>query len=275
MRMVLMEDFRRLNVEVLSMHLLCTAAFPVHDQDTVAAPATNLLVVYLVSICKACMRPRVPLMIEKRMFIGCHRAFLISVRWTTLYVELTKDLYVGKTSKDKAADSDGSAVAIVPEFSKAEIDLTVDRFRWRNRAPVSDGIPSRIWGEIHAARPVLLLVVFNSWLRSGSFPGRLKIVRLALLPKPDKPQGLLSSYQLLCLLNDFKKDLKFLLVRRIEEHMTTTVNEQSEWQFNFSLRSSVNHVIRLVHEKMVTDRNARRMSQSRSRWSRIEIVGFY
>lgn len=48
------------------MHLLCTAAFPVHDQDTVAAAATNLLVVYLVSICKACMRPRVPLMIEKK-----------------------------------------------------------------------------------------------------------------------------------------------------------------------------------------------------------------
>lgn len=70
---------------------------------------------------------------------------------------------------------------VVPEFTPAEVDAAVGRFRSRDKAPGPDGIPSRVWGVVHAARPERLPGVFNRCLREGTFPGRWKRARLSTL----------------------------------------------------------------------------------------------
>ena len=162
--------------------------------------------------------------------------------------------------EDGQAGDDGGGLPAGREFSKAEVDAAVERFRRRNRAPGPDGIPSRVWGVIHAARPAKLVSAFNCCLRNGTFPGRWKVARLALVPKPDKPEGLPSSYRPLCLLDDVGKVLEYLLVRRMEEHMTATGNELSERQFGFRGGRSTDDALRILHEKVVGACNARRMA---------------
>ena len=162
--------------------------------------------------------------------------------------------------EDGQADDAGRGVPVGKEFSKAEVDAAVDRFRRRNRAPGPDGIPSRVWGVIHAARPAKLVSAFNSCLRSGTFPGRWKVARLALVPKPDKPEGLPSSYRPLCLLDDVGKVLEFLLVRRMEEHMAASGLGLSERQFGFRSGRSTDDALRVLHEKVVVACNARKMA---------------
>lgn len=168
-----------------------------------------------------------------------------------------------RTVRDIAAvlfpEGDGDGVpadlfeqpVVVPEFTLAEVDAAVGRFRSRGKAPGPDGIPSRVWGVVHAARPDRLTDVFNRCLREGTFPGRWKHARLALIAKPGKPVGVPSSYRPLCLLDDVGKIFESLLVVRIDAHMAATGVGLSERQFGFRSGRSTDDALRLLQERLV------------------------
>lgn len=139
---------------------------------------------------------------------------------------------------------------VVPEFTLAEVNAAVGRFRSRGKAPGPDGIPSRVWGVVHAARPDRLTDVFSRCLREGVFPGRWKRARLALIAKPGKPVGTPSSYRPLCLLDDVGKIFESLLVARIDAHMAATGVGLSERQFGFRSGRSTDDALRLLQERL-------------------------
>lgn len=153
-------------------------------------------------------------------------------------------------------DGDGESAdlverpAVVPEFTLAEVGAAVGRFRSRGKAPGPDGIPSRVWGVVHAAKPERLTGVFNCCLREGIFPGRWKRARLALIAKPGKPVGVPSSYRPLCLLDDVGKIFESLLVARVEAHMAASGVGLSDRQFGFRSGRSTDDALRLLQERL-------------------------
>lgn len=96
----------------------------------------------------------------------------------------------------------GTGLAVVPEFSSAEMADAVNRFKSRDRAPDLDGITSRIWTIVYDTPPLMVESAFNVCLRTSTFPKRWKRANLALLNKPGKPKGVPFSYRSLCLLDD-------------------------------------------------------------------------
>lgn len=178
--------------------------------------------------------------------------------------EVVATLFPGRpqqpAGEEQAAGGAEQRAPAGADFSSAEVNAAVDRFRRRTRAPGPDGIPSRVWGVVHAARPAMLVAAFNSCLRNGTFPGRWKVARLALVPKPDKPEGLPSSYRPLCLLDDVGKILEFLLVRRMEDHMAASGHGLSDRQFGFRSGRSTDDALRILHDKLVAACSARRMA---------------
>lgn len=104
--------------------------------------------------------------------------------------------------------------AEVEEFSVEEITAIVGKFRARKKTPGPDQIPSKVWGIV-----LLLTGIFNRCLRVGIFLTLWKRGRLALLRKGNRPEGVPSSYKLLCLLNDVGKMLEALLASRLLDHV--------------------------------------------------------
>ena len=150
--------------------------------------------------------------------------------------------------------------AVIPEFTLAEVTAAVGRFGSRGRAPGPDGIPSRVWGVVHAARPERLTAVLNQCLREGTFPGRWKHARLVLIAKPGKPVGEPSSYRPLCLLDDVGKIFESLLVARVDAHMAATGVGLSERQFGFRSGRSTDDALRLLQERLLAAVNKGRMA---------------
>lgn len=163
---------------------------------------------------------------------------------------------VGELEEDSAEDEAGE---LLP-FTQGEVDAAVSRFRSRNKAPGPDGIPSRVWGAVHAARPDLLTGVLNSCLEEGNFPGRWKRARLALVAKPGKPVGAPSSYRPLCLLDDAGKILEYLVAMRMAAHMEVTGIGLSERQYGFRAGRSTDDALRSLHELLVGACNAGRIA---------------
>lgn len=109
----------------------------------------------------------------------------------------------------------------------------------------------------YAIRPGRLTDVYNSCLREGTFPGRWKLARLALLTKPEKPVGVPSSYRPLCLLDDVGKIFECLLVARIDDHMTATRVGLSDRQFGRRSGRSTDDALRLLQQRLLATENAR------------------
>lgn len=84
--------------------------------------------------------------------------------------------------------------------------------RSRNKYYYPDGIPNRVWGVMHDSKPLMLNAAFNMCLRTSLFLDRWKHACLALIGKPEKPEGIPSSYRPLCLLDDVEKILETMLV---------------------------------------------------------------
>lgn len=89
----------------------------------------------------------------------------------------------------------GTGLAVVPEFSSAEVTDAVNSFKLRNKASSSNGIASRIWSVIYDTRPSIVESTLNVYLRTGTFPEHWKRANLALLSKPGKPEGVPYSFR--------------------------------------------------------------------------------
>ncbi|KAL4131252.1 hypothetical protein QTP88_008590 [Uroleucon formosanum] len=143
------------------------------------------------------------------------------------------------------ARTDGPPVpadSIVP-FTASEVDAAVERAGSRNKAPGPDGLTGKILRAVHKAHPNILLGLYNSCLRSGTFPAEWKTSRVVLLKKGNKPDGVPSSYRPLCLLNDVGKILEFLLARRLEDHMSDSGGLSAN-QYGFRKGKSTDDAVR-------------------------------
>lgn len=65
----------------------------------------------------------------------------------------------------------------------------------------------------------MLNAAFNAYLSIGTFHGRWKWARFALLSKPVKPEGIPSSFWLLYLLDDVGMILETLHVNCMERYI--------------------------------------------------------
>jgi len=150
------------------------------------------------------------------------------------------------------ARTDGPLVPTDPAvlFTASEVDSAVERAGSRNKAPGPDGLTGKILWAVHNAHPNILLDLFNSCLRSGTFPAEWKTARVVLLKKGNKPDGVPSSYRPLCLLNDVGKVLEFLLARRLENHMSDRGGLSAN-QFGFRKGKSTDDAVRELQANLL------------------------
>ncbi|KAL4083919.1 hypothetical protein QTP88_029235 [Uroleucon formosanum] len=143
------------------------------------------------------------------------------------------------------ARTDGPPVpadSVVPSTA-SEVDAAVERAGSKNKAPGPDGLTGKILRAVLKAHPNILLGLYNSCLRSGTFPAEWKTSRVVLLKKGNKPDGVPSSYRPLCLLNDVGKILEFLLARRLEDHMSDSGGLSAN-QYGFRKGKSTDDAVR-------------------------------
>ncbi|CAI6360923.1 unnamed protein product [Macrosiphum euphorbiae] len=150
------------------------------------------------------------------------------------------------------ARTDGPLVPADPVvlFTAWEVDLAVERAGSKNKAPGPDGLTGKILRAVHKAHPNILPDLYNSCLRSGTFPKEWKTARVVLLKKGNKPDGVPSSYRPLCLLNDVGKILEFLLARRLEDHMSDS-GGLSDNQFGFRKKKSTDDAVRELQANLL------------------------
>jgi len=103
---------------------------------------------------------------------------------------------------------------------------------------------------VHKTHPNILLDLYNSCLRSGTFPTEWKIASVVLLKKRNKPDGVPSSYMPLCLFNDVGKVFEFLLARRLEDHMSDSGGLSAN-QFGFRKGKSTDDAVRELQAKLL------------------------
>lgn len=139
-------------------------------------------------------------------------------------------------------------------FTMDEVNEAVARFKARKKAPGPDGISAKIVGAVHKCDPNVLLNLYNTCLRCGSFPERWKRARVVLLRKGSKPEGVPSSYRPLCLLNDTGKIMEFLLARRLEAHLKTRDDLASN-QYGFRSERSTDDAVSKLDETIVSEKN--------------------
>lgn len=143
--------------------------------------------------------------------------------------------------------------AIVPPEATpfTQLELTA---AWRRMSPGKSPGPDLVPAEaVRAAAnlcPDQILAVFNSLLQAGVFPRQWKVARLVLLKKPNKPDGIPSSYRPLCLLPTLGKLLEGLLLGRLRGELQRT-GDLSPNQYGFrpgrSTVDAVNAVMEIVH----------------------------
>lgn len=102
----------------------------------------------------------------------------------------------------------------IPLFELEELRQAVSSLQ-NKKAPGPDGIPSEALKAVGRYNPQLLLDMYNSCLRTGSFPKRWKEQRLVLISKGKGDPGLPSSYRPLCMLDTAGKLLEKLLKPRL------------------------------------------------------------
>ncbi|KAL4132686.1 hypothetical protein QTP88_009804 [Uroleucon formosanum] len=143
------------------------------------------------------------------------------------------------------ARTDGPLVPAdsVAPFTALEVDAAVERAGSKNKAPGPDRLTGKILRAVHKAHPNILLDLYNSCLRSGTFPAEWKTSRVVLLKKGNKPDGVPSSYRPLCLLNDVGKILEFLLARRLEDYMSDSGGLSAN-QYGFRKGKSTDDAVR-------------------------------
>lgn len=118
--------------------------------------------------------------------------------------------------------------------------------------PGFDGIISWIWEIVHDVKPQAFNPAFNACLRVGTFGKFWKRAKLSLLSKLRKSEGFLSSYSLLCLLDDVSKMLEALLVGWIERFMAACGIELADNQFDFRKGRSTDDLVRVLYRKLVS-----------------------
>ncbi|XP_041630601.2 uncharacterized protein [Drosophila kikkawai] len=114
------------------------------------------------------------------------------------------------------------------------------------KAPGPDLVPNRALRLALSLRPDLFAELYGRCLREGKFPGRWKVQRLVLLPKPGKPPEDPSAYKPICLIDGAGKVLEQLIRTRLEKAIATA-GYLSDSQFGFrKAKSTVDAISKVV-----------------------------
>ena len=108
------------------------------------------------------------------------------------------------------------------------------------KAPGPDKISNRTFKSLPAQFISLLVIIFNSLLKSCSFPDKWKEAIVIGIAKPNKPRNLPSSYRPISLLSCLGKLYERIILIRLSEAVETycpLINEQ----FGFRKRHSAIH----------------------------------
>ena len=118
-------------------------------------------------------------------------------------------------------DAANKTVAASPdeEIKITEKEVRDNIKRLRNKAPGPDNIPNFALKNLPDNTIRHILNVYNSALASNNFPIPWKTAKIVLVPKPNKPKTLPSSYRPISLLNTISKILENLILKRMHEHI--------------------------------------------------------
>lgn len=111
------------------------------------------------------------------------------------------------------------------------------------RAAGPDGIPAEVVKVAVASQPDCVLNVFNSLFKTGKFPARWKIGRLALIPKAS--EGAIKKVRPICILNAVGKLYERLIKGRLQKHVDTA-EALDDAQFGFRPKLCTVDAIRRV-----------------------------
>ena len=116
----------------------------------------------------------------------------------------------------------------------------------RCKAPVPDGVTTRLWKDIAGVLAPRLMHLFDRCLSRGEFPVLWKEARMVLLPKPGRSPDSPFAYRPVCLLYRAGKLLERAVATRLETHLSRNVLGLHDSQFGFRRgRSTADAVARV------------------------------
>jgi len=110
------------------------------------------------------------------------------------------------------------------------------------KAPGYDLITNAILKKLPDKTLILITYIFNSMLRLSYFPLIWKLSTIILIPKPNKPKNLVTSYRPISLLPTLAKLFEKIILKRIRP-ILHTVNIIPGSQFGFRAKHSTIHQI--------------------------------
>ncbi|XP_067216914.1 uncharacterized protein [Linepithema humile] len=137
------------------------------------------------------------------------------------------------------------------EISKKELSEAAKRLWAAGKAPGPDEIPGRIWALAFGGVEACLRRLYNTCLRTGTFPSAWKKANLVLIHKEGKPAEQFSAYRPICLLDEVSKLFERIVAGRIVQHLSRNGPDLSEEQFEFREGRSTTDAI--LHLKALSD----------------------
>lgn len=136
--------------------------------------------------------------------------------------------------------------AQIPEVTIDELIRASEKLK-KKKAPGIDGIPVEVLQTAIQKKTDIFLPAFNNIMRSGKFPEKWKIAKLALIEKPKKNPNEEKKYRPLCLLNTSSKLLEHLIRNRLNEDLNLK-QTLSDRQFGFRPERSTTDAVKKVTE---------------------------
>jgi len=133
----------------------------------------------------------------------------------------------------------------VKHFSPSEIKFTIQKYSLK-KSPGFDLITAEVARCLPKRAIVLLTIIFNACLRLSYFPMPWKFSVTILVPKPNKPPDISSSFRPISLLPFFSKILERLILKRILPYISSS-SILPNTQFGFrTAHSTIHQLHRLV-----------------------------
>lgn len=140
---------------------------------------------------------------------------------------------------------DWAPLGDVPLFTREEVEKAIVSMKDR-KAPGPDGVPSEVLRVVVQRDPELLVNMYNTCLKAGTFCSRWKRARLVLISKGKGDPGQPSAYRPLCMLDTAGKGLEKLIRSRLQTAIAAA-GDLSPRQYGFrSGRSTVDAIQEVV-----------------------------
>jgi hypothetical protein len=132
--------------------------------------------------------------------------------------------------------------------SPSEILFLIKKLK-DGKSPGHDLIINKVLKNL-PRKPILLITfIFNAMLRLSYFPLIWKLSTVILIPKPNKPKILVTSYRLISLIPTLAKLFEKIILKRIRP-ITQTHKIIPNSQFGFRAKHSIVHQIHRLTDKI-------------------------